>query len=267
MICPKCGNSVAENAAFCVNCGTPVSAPQQAQVSRNAAPNYGRPAAPAAPTYDRPAAPTYDRPAAPNYDRPAAPGYGRPAAPGYGRPAAPGYGRPASPYGRRPAPAPRTLEGVPMNYFQTLMSWGIYALAAFCALVGVFYLCRWNFTKDMSDVIKYAIEGVKTMNILFGIVMILIGAAWVYVRFQLEAYRANAPKLTCLMFLVTGGAIALYRLIAHSMVASKMNDMSGAKAYSAYDPILAGLLFFVLSAIAYYVNGLYFKKRASLFTY
>ena len=259
MICPKCGNSVADNAAFCVNCGTPVSAPQQAQAPRNAAPNY-----------DRPAAPTYDRPAAPNYDRPAAPGYGRPAAPGYGRPAAPGYGRPASPYGRRPAPAPRTLEGVPMNYFQTLMSWGIYALAAFCALVGLFYLCRWNFAEDMSKAIKEGsqLEGVKTMNIIFGIVMILVGAAWVYVRFQLEAYRANAPKLTCLMFLVTGGGIALYRLIAHSMLVSELNKASyGYKAYTAYDPILAGLLFFVLSAIAYYVNGLYFKKRASLFTY
>lgn len=247
MNCSKCGSPVANDATFCLRCGSSIQAP-------GAYPNAG---------YGQPAQPAYGQPAQPAYGQPAQPAYGQPAA-GYGRPTRPaaGYGRPTA------RPARRTLEGVPMNLYNVMVNWLLFALAGLCVFIGIFYLARWNFASGIRTAMTDgdAFTGVLAMNIIFGILMILVGLVWVGCRFLLMNYSPNAPKMTCTMFLVTGGVVLLYRILAWSILASEMSDgLMGLKIVSAYDGIMVGLLFFLLCAIVYYVVGLYFRRRASLF--
>lgn len=95
MICPSCGNQIADNSTFCPVCGGNVSA------SANPQPN------PAQPQFNQQYAGAQGQPAQPQYNQP----YGQPAQPQYGQPQQPygqqQYGQPYSqPYYTQPMPTP-----------------------------------------------------------------------------------------------------------------------------------------------------------------
>ena len=209
MNCPKCGSPLANDAFFCVRCGTTIPEPTAAR-------------------------------------------------------------QPAYQQSVHQQPASQVRQGrkLPMNFYNAMVQWLMYGIAGLCVLIGIFYICRWNFPSGIRYLMKERDEliGVAAMNIIFGILMILVGGAWVGVRFMLNNYHKDSPKFTCLMFLLTGGVVFLYRIFAWAILAAKVNEGAGEFAmFSAYDGIMMGLFFFLLCAGIFYEVGRYFGKRVHLF--
>lgn len=231
MFCPNCGSQVPDTSRFCPSCGASLGAAAQQE-----------PVQPATP---------------PSPGVPPAPG----AAPIPGTPPVPGAA-PIQSYAGTAEPS--------MKWYKFLIYFALFAGAllnvgnAFTAFTGAHY--------DGSAKYVYAMfGGLQAVDIIYGVVLIGLAVAAIYVRQQLAHFKKGAPK----MFLVLYGANAVVGILY--LAAVLVIALASVSGYlSAYvDPIdvaleivpVAQIFLTIIGAAIYLVlNKIYFDKRAHLFT-
>ena len=169
MFCPNCGSQVPDTSRFCPSCGASLGAPAQQE-----------PVQPATP---------------PSPGVPPAPG----AAPIPGTPPVPGAA-PIQSYAGTAEPS--------MKWYKFLIYFALFAGAllnvgnAFTVFTGAHY--------DGSAKYVYAMfGGLQAVDIIYGVVLIGLAVAAIYVRQQLAHFKKSAPK----MFLVLYGANAVVGIL------------------------------------------------------
>ena len=107
---------------------------------------------------------------------------------------------------------------------------------------------------EQSEQIYALFSGLKTVDLVWGIVLLAIAAYMIYVRFQLAGFRINAPRKLSILYGISLGASALYLLavsaVTHQSLGSFMGDIVA--------PIF-------LSILMLFVNQNYYSKRLELF--
>lgn len=154
---------------------------------------------------------------------------------------------PAS-YNARPA--------YPMKWFKFLINFSLFAGALFNAIYGILYITGgiYFMQDDVSASAIYGIfGGMKVVDVLYGIMLIAIGAFGVFTRFQLAKYKANGP-----LFLYIGYAANVAAALFYCIAGSAITGIS------LFDGtvIVALILYIVL----FILNYVYFRKRKALFS-
>lgn len=103
-----------------------------------------------------------------------------------------------------------------------------------------------------SELVYLVFPSLKTLNILYAIVLIALGALAIYTRFRLAAYAKNGPQLLNILYGVSAAASLLYALINGSVI----DD---------YSAMPVAIITIIVSVAIIVLNRIYFSKRASLF--
>ena len=215
MFCSKCGNQVADGAAFCDKCGAqlnaqPPQAPQQPQQP-----------------YQAPTQPQYD----PNQFAQA----------------------PEQPYGFAPqAPA------LTMKWYKFLIYFLLFAMGILNALGGIMALTGSQYGSALeAKLVSAFFSDLKTIDIIYGIACIALGAFQIYTRFQLAGYKKNAPNCVIAMYIATAAITAIYSFSVVAIVPDEIVAHS--------ELIGRGIGSIIGAGVVGYLNKIYFDKRKHLF--
>ncbi len=94
--------------------------------------------------------------------------------------------------------------------------------------------------------------GLKTWDVLYGLLTICLGIFQIYVRNQLNQFREKGPGMLRMMYILALGTQIIYRAAASSVL--KVNTFDA----SAVGGLLSPALWMV-------INGAYYAKRKELF--
>lgn len=103
-----------------------------------------------------------------------------------------------------------------------------------------------------ADMVYSMFDGLKAVDIIYGILMIALAGFSIYTRFRLSKYKANGPMCICMVYGASAG-IALLYIIAVSVITGE-SRLIGSNVVS----IIASVVLIVL-------NYIYFNKRKELF--
>lgn len=212
MFCSKCGNQVADGAAFCDKCGNQLNAqPQQP---------YQAPAQPQQP---------YQAPAQPQDD--------------------PNFAPQQAPYGFAP---------LGMKWYKFLIYFLLFAMGILNALGGIMALTGSQYGSALEAKLVYAFfSDLKTIDIIYGIACIALGAFQIYTRFQLAGYKKNAPNCVIAMYIATAAITAIYSFSVVAIVPDEIVAHS--------ELIGQGIGSIIGAGVVGYLNKIYFDKRKFLF--
>lgn len=161
------------------------------------------------------------------------------------------YYAPQQPYYTPVAQAPAMAMGWYkfLIYFALFASAVLNAISAISMLTGAMY--------DGSAKLVYAFfDGLKTLDTLMGIGLLVLAALAIYTRFRLSGYRKNGPAMLNTVYLVVAGLQLMYIIGAYSILPEIV-----AKELDITSPIIS----IVVSVAMVAVNTTYFKKRKHLF--
>jgi hypothetical protein len=131
-------------------------------------------------------------------------------------------------------------------YFQLILGPLMLLSTAVQQMTGIVY-------GESADLVYATFPQLKTVDIIYGVILLGIAAFALYVRHTLTEYYENAPKLLIIYYLAQPAVALLYSLYVSSIVPTM--DMS-----VAYPSIIIGI---VLSIVTY----VYFSKREELFIF
>lgn len=164
--------------------------------------------------------------------------------------------------GKLPAQAYNTSYAVPENAIQPSMKWykfliyfALFAGAVANVITGLTHITGSVYNDDgvTADMVYAVFTGLKTIDVIFGILLFAVAGFTIYTRFRLAKFKANAPM--CLYIIYGANAvISLVYCIAVYAV-TKVNTIESGNIGS-----IAG------AAVAIVINYTYFNKRKMLFT-
>ena len=214
MFCSKCGNQVADDAAFCDKCGARL----------NAQP------------HQPPRAPAHPQGAQYQYQPPQRQSYGS---------------APQAPYGLAP---------IGMKWFKFLIYFLLFATAIINAFNGISIINGGHYTVDgvnVSEAVYAEYSALQMIDVLYGLALIATGGFQIYIRFQLAAFKKNAPILFMYLYIVLAVIMAVYCFAVMGVVPYTVVSHS----------VLMGQAIggFVGAGVMFWLNKIYFDKRSHLF--
>ena len=108
--------------------------------------------------------------------------------------------------------------------------------------------------QERSEQVYSLFPGLRTVDLVWGIVLLAICAYMIYVRFQLAGFRINAPRKLSTLYIVSLACTAVYLLAFSAVTHQSLGSFMGDIAASAFSSIL--MLF---------INQNYYNKRLELF--
>lgn len=147
----------------------------------------------------------------------------------------------------------------PMKWFKFLIYFSLFcgALINFVSgigeLTGIIY-----FTQSGGEVTANMIydvygSGLKAVDVIYGIILIVFAGFMIYTRFRLAKYKANGP--ICL-YITYGASVVLNLIYSIALLAvTGINQIFASANISAI----------ISSVVMIFVNYVYFKKRKELF--
>lgn len=164
--------------------------------------------------------------------------------------------QPQQPYGQQPyaqQPYAQTPE-LGMKWFKFIIYVQLFLSALANLGTGISVLTGSQYGEG-KELVYYVFSSLKTVDVLYGVVLIVLAVGAIYVRMQLAGYRANGPKL----YLVLMSATALASFIYIIAASSAIGELSRSLNLTTYITNL------IISALLIVINAMYFKKRAHLF--
>lgn len=159
------------------------------------------------------------------------------------------YGQ--QPYGQQPYGQGPVLG---MKWFKFIIYFQLFAAALISLATGISALTGGQYG-GYKDAVYLVFPALKTVDIFYGVCLIALAGANIYVRMQLAGFRSNGPKLYLSVYSATFVLSFLY-IIAVSVI---IGDRAGTLNLTAYISELVGAVILII------VNSIYFKKRAHMF--
>lgn len=146
---------------------------------------------------------------------------------------------------------------MPMKWYKFLIYFLIWVGAVYNVLYGIIMIRGTHYGAD-ADMIYSMFEGLKAVDVVFGVLMIAFAVYMIYVRFQLAGYRKNAPALLLIGY---GASLA----ISVIYLAAVFITLSG-YGVGLLDLVDASFIVSIVSTgIIVVLTKVYFDKRRHLF--
>lgn len=252
MFCNNCGAQLVDGASFCGSCGSAVvqaAAPASNVVEPQAQPGF-------APQPQQPQAQPGFAPQQPQPGYQQAPNYAAPQPMPVGQPAAVASGNLI-----QQKCAQATADGHPMKWYKWLI-WGMLPLTALFQILGsIAYLTGsiWDASLAAEGIsngsrLMYSIyPAVHTVDMVYGILSIAVGALAIFTLLQLRKFKKNAPLFVYAVYAASAAISLVYALGLAAAV-------SGLGVESSTVGSIVGCV------VAVILNKMYFDKRAAYFT-
>ena len=147
-----------------------------------------------------------------------------------------------------------TQPDPPMKWHKFLIYFSLWAGALINFFNGL-QLLNGSIYQGNADQVYSVFSGLKTVDMIFGIIYIAIAIFMIYVRFQLAGFKRGAPGKLISLYV-----IQLVALFAYTLVASVTIHIPWAEIFSS--SIIPSL---IVSIVMIFVNRYYYSKRAHLF--
>ena len=142
---------------------------------------------------------------------------------------------------------------MPMKWFKFLI-WFTLFVAALSNLVTGLNMLTGNQYEGLANRVYALFKDLKTVDMLFGLLMIGLAAFAIYTRFRLSGFYKNGPLLLNIVYGANAGIGLIYLIAADAATKGVLNlDYSSA------------IISLVTSIAMIIINAVYFKKRAHLF--
>lgn len=158
-----------------------------------------------------------------------------------------------------PQQVPYGFAPLGMKWYKFLIYFLLFAAGILNILGGIVYLTGIQYGSALEAKLVYAFfSNLKTMDIIYGIVVIALGVFQIYTRFQLASYKAKAPSYILYMYVINGAATAIYSFVVSGMIdvllPAESAQLSG-----------QGISAIIVAALFVWLNKIYFDKRKHLF--
>ncbi len=144
-------------------------------------------------------------------------------------------------------------ENYKLKWHKFLIYFGLWAGAILNASNAVLCINGTQY-QERSEQVYSLFPGLRTVDLVWGIVLLAICAYMIYVRFQLARFRINAPRKLSTLYIVSLACTAVYLLAFSAVTHQSLGSFMGDIAASAFSSIL--MLF---------INQNYYNKRLELF--
>ena len=151
------------------------------------------------------------------------------------------------------------LAPLGMKWYKFLIYFLLFAAGILNIIGGIVYLTGIQYGSALEAKLVYEFfPNLKTMDIIYGIVVIALGVFQIYTRFQLASYKAKSPSYILYMYVINGAATAIYSFVVSDMIDVLLPAESAQLSGQAIGAILGAALFV-------WLNKIYFDKRKHLF--
>ncbi len=157
------------------------------------------------------------------------------------------------PVWQNPQPAAPALS---MSWHKFLIFFALWAscilniISGITALTGVQYEIADS--RVTAEMVYTVFPSLKTWDVIYGILLIALGALALVTRFQLAGFKARGPKLLYATYIANTAAAIIYVIAVSGIVGENMAD-SG---------IIANI---IVSIVMVGVNAVYYGKRKAMF--
>ena len=149
-----------------------------------------------------------------------------------------------------------TETDMPMKWHKFLIYFSLWLSALGAVASGAQLLTGSQY--GTGDVIAQVYEmygGLKTIDMLFGILYIALAAFFIYTRFQLAGFKEGAPRKLMIAYILSFVLYVGYALAASSAVGIPFRELMTSQVASS----IAGSVVMIIA------NNVYYKKRQHLF--
>ena len=219
MNCPNCGAPNREGVGYCQHCGTPLA---QSQPQQN-----------------------YQQPYQPNQNN-------QP----YTNPYATQYNQPYQP--PQNSLANDKYNGHPMGWYKFMIYFSLCAGAELNLICGIITMTGAHYGTYKNMVYTY-VKSLKTIDLIFGIVFILIAAYAIITRFQLSGLKKSGPPMLYSLYII-GMIVNIAYVVAVAAAVSKFSIK-----FTQVTSISSLASSLTVSAVFLVINIIYFGKRKDIF--
>lgn len=145
------------------------------------------------------------------------------------------------------------LNTPPMKWHNFLIYFSLWAGGIINAILGLTYITGAVYGDEMDLIYRY-FDGLKAIDMLYGVVCIGLGVLLIITRFQLAGYKSSGPAMLTITYIAALAVSVLYSLIA--------SGITGLSLLELVNPASLGG-----SIAMIFINRAYYNKRAELFVY
>ena len=143
----------------------------------------------------------------------------------------------------------------PMKWHNFLIYFSLWAGAVLCVINGVMMLTGMHYGGGSDTRMVYAFyEGLKAIDVLFGLVYLACAVAYIITRFKLAKLERQGAKLVVLIPMIMAALNLVYPLLASMVTGLSMGDLMDS---SVIGSIVGGI------ALSIY-NKKYYEERDSI---
>ncbi|MBE5811597.1 MAG: hypothetical protein E7318_11785 [Clostridiales bacterium] len=141
----------------------------------------------------------------------------------------------------------------PMKWHNFLIYFSLWAGGILNAINGLTYLTGSVYGSDADYIYRYY-DGLKGMDMFYGVAVIALGVLLIITRFQLAGYKAKGPSMLTICYIATLAISVLYGIIAAGITGLSLMEL--------INPASIGT-----SIAMIFINKNYYDKRSDLFVY
>lgn len=152
-------------------------------------------------------------------------------------------------------------DAYPMKWFKFVIYFQLFVSAISCVVNAVTYFtgAHYGDSDEAEFVYDFYGSALKTCDMIFGVVYLILAVYIIYTRFQLAKFKKHAPMYYLISCGVSIAASILYLIMASSATKIEISTLLSGSAGANYITSL------ITSIVLIVANKIYFDKRAALF--
>ena len=158
-----------------------------------------------------------------------------------------------SEYPENQAPTP-VAEDYPMKWHKFLIYFALWA-SGILNIIQSFQYFTGSVYQGNEDAVYRIYPGMKSLDLVMGVMLIVIGVLALVTRFALAGYKEKGPKLLIVLYGMNLVVPIVYLLIASSITGISMSELAGSSVWGS----MIGSIIMIIA------NRIYYNKRSSLF--
>ena len=145
---------------------------------------------------------------------------------------------------------------MPMKWHKFLIYFSLWANAVMSVISGAQIITGSQYGPPEAAGQLYAtVSGLKAADMVFGVLLIAMGAFFIYTRFQLAGFKAGAPNKLTIAYALDLAITLGYLMVVSGLTKIPVGDLMNSSVPSTI----------IASVVLIIVNRVYYNKRAHLF--